>query len=167
MTTPQSPRPLALKKEGEDRLVIEWSDGSALDLHLAAPAVALSLCRLPRGALAAARPVPHPQAGRTGAAQARCASRRSAATPTRSPGATATTPAFIPSNICEHLQCPNWRSKAPNGDSSCSLPAARRRSPCPASSTSSPWPAARAASANRPSPPTSPSPCTCRAGASA
>jgi DUF971 family protein len=27
MANPQTPRPVALRKEGEDRLVIDWSDG--------------------------------------------------------------------------------------------------------------------------------------------
>src|SRR5579871_1626341 len=27
MSIPESPRPIALRKEGEDRLVIDWSDG--------------------------------------------------------------------------------------------------------------------------------------------
>src|SRR5579884_2921254 len=56
--------PVALRREGDDRLVVEWNDGHRSVYTW------LHLRRLPRGAAEAARPLPHPQAGGAAAAEA-------------------------------------------------------------------------------------------------
>ena len=61
-----APRPAALRKEGSDHLVIEWSDGHHSVYAWKHLRDQLPLRQLPRGAREAARPVPHPHAQRAG-----------------------------------------------------------------------------------------------------
>ena len=142
--------PVALSKDGPDRLVIEWNDGHRSvytwqHLRTNCPCAG---CREEREQ--AGRSVPHPQAQASCAAGAGRHADRSAVMRTRSSGATATTPAFTPWNTCDRSasvrNAQPSASAAASGDStqllagslgpmetfSCNPPEARsRRSLCP------------------------------------
>ena len=102
--------PVALSKDGADRLVIEWNDGhrsvyawTHLRRTAPAPAAAKSARSRPIPSASSSRPNSRPSP------PSPC--RASAATPTRSSGATATTPASSRWNTCARCVSVRLRAK--------------------------------------------------------
>ena len=107
--TPGVLRPVVLKKEGEDRLVIEWNDGHRSDYCWTHLRKNVSLRRLQRRAVKPADPFRILKPSEIGPLKPVSIS-PSATMPTRSSGATATTRAFSRWSIC--VRCASARECA-------------------------------------------------------